>query len=210
LNDTERRYTVQEKEMTAVVHCLRTWRHYLLGSQFVVKADNVATSYFQSQQKLSPKQARWQDFLAEFDYKLEYKQGKTNVVADALSRKAVLAAVTQPQSSLMQRIREGLLHDPQAKSLLELVKDGKTRRFWLDDGILYATGKRIYVPRWDNLRRELLKECHDSKWAGHPGTHRTLALMSEAYYWPQMREDVDSFGRTCLVCQQDKTLQKQP
>ncbi|KAI5328758.1 hypothetical protein L3X38_028155 [Prunus dulcis] len=210
LNDTERRYTVQEKEMTGVVHCLRTWRHYLLGSQFVVKTDNVATSYFQSQQKLSPKQARWQDFLAEFDYKLEYKQGKTNVVTDALSRKAVLAAVTQPQSSLMQRIREGLLHDPQAKSLLELVKDGKTRRFWLDEGILYATGKRIYVPRWDNLRRELLKECHDSKWAGHPGTHRTLALMSEAYYWPQMREDVDSFVRTCLVCQQDKTLQKQP
>ncbi|BBG96892.1 hypothetical protein Prudu_005844 [Prunus dulcis] len=76
LNDTERRYTVQEKEMTAVVHCLRTWRHYLLGSQFVVKTDNVATSYFQSQQKLSPKQARWQDFLAEFDYKLEYKQGR--------------------------------------------------------------------------------------------------------------------------------------
>jgi len=29
LNDTERRYTVQEKEMTAVVHCLRAWRHYL-------------------------------------------------------------------------------------------------------------------------------------------------------------------------------------
>ncbi|RVX00157.1 Retrovirus-related Pol polyprotein from transposon 297 [Vitis vinifera] len=29
LNDAERRYTVQEKEMTAIVHCLRTWRHYL-------------------------------------------------------------------------------------------------------------------------------------------------------------------------------------
>ncbi|CAL8167714.1 unnamed protein product [Prunus armeniaca] len=86
----------------------------------------------------------------------------------------------------MQRIREGLLHDPQAKR------------------------KRIYVPRWDNLRRELLKECHDSKWAGHPGTHRTLALMSEAYYCPQMLEDVDSFVQTCLICQQDKTLQKQP
>ncbi|KAI5322149.1 hypothetical protein L3X38_031221 [Prunus dulcis] len=54
-----------------------------------------------------------------------------------------------------------------------------------------------------------MKKCHDSKWAGHPDTHRTLALMSEAYYWSQMREDVDSFMRTCLVCRQDKTLQKQ-
>ncbi|XLU64181.1 hypothetical protein S245_023390, partial [Arachis hypogaea] len=90
LNDTERRYTIQEKEMTAVVHCLRTWRHYLLGSHFIVKTDNVATSYFQTQKKLSPKQARWQDFLAEFDFEFEYKSGKTNVVADVLSRKAEL------------------------------------------------------------------------------------------------------------------------
>ena len=37
LNDVEKRYTVQEKEMTAVVHCLRTWRHYLLGSKFIVR-----------------------------------------------------------------------------------------------------------------------------------------------------------------------------
>ena len=70
--------------MTAIVHCLRTWRHYLLGSKFVVKTDNVATSYFQSQKKITPKQARMQDFLAEFEYNLEYKPGKGNVVADAL------------------------------------------------------------------------------------------------------------------------------
>ena len=54
LNDTKRRYTVQEKEMTAIVW---VWRHYLLGSQFMVMTDNVATSYFKTQQKLSPKQA---------------------------------------------------------------------------------------------------------------------------------------------------------
>lgn len=46
LNDTKKRYIVQEKEMTVAMHCLRTWRHYLLGSKFVVKTDNVATSYF--------------------------------------------------------------------------------------------------------------------------------------------------------------------
>lgn len=49
---------VQKKEMTAVVHHLRIWRHYLLGFKFVVKKDNVATSYFKCQKKLSPKQAR--------------------------------------------------------------------------------------------------------------------------------------------------------
>nr|GFC60058.1 hypothetical protein CTI12_AA187700 [Tanacetum cinerariifolium] len=112
LNETERKYTVQEKEMTAVVHCLRIWRHYLLGSRFVIKTDNIAMSYFQTQKKLSPKQARWQDFLAEFDYQLEYKSGKANVVADALSRKAEFAAITQGQFFLQDQIKEGLEHDP--------------------------------------------------------------------------------------------------
>ncbi|KAJ4729345.1 Retrotransposon protein, putative, Ty3-gypsy subclass, partial [Melia azedarach] len=36
LNEAEKRYTVQEKEMTAIIHCLRVWRRYLLESHFVV------------------------------------------------------------------------------------------------------------------------------------------------------------------------------
>ncbi|KAF7807517.1 transcription factor Pur-alpha 1 [Senna tora] len=169
LNDAERRYTVQEKEITVVVHCLRTWRHYLLGPKFVVKTDNVTTSYFLNQKKLTPKQARWQDFLAEFDFVMEYKPGKANFVADALSRKAELAAITSPSFPLVDRIKEGLEHDPQAKSLMELASQGKTRRFWLEDGVLITKGSRTYIPKWQGLRREIIKECHDSKWAGHLG-----------------------------------------
>ena len=210
LNDTEQRYTVQEKEMTAVVHCLRVWRHYLLGAQFLVLTDNVATTYFQTQKKLSPKQARWQDFLAEFDYVMEYKPGKANVVADALSRKAIFASLSQVTSPLLGRIKEGLAQETLAKTIISMVQEGKTRRFWLDDGLLYTKGNRLYVPKWDNLRRELMKECHDSLWAGHPGIRRTLALLKATYYWPQMRDDVEGYVRTCLVCQQDKVEQQQP
>ncbi|GKA65586.1 putative nucleotidyltransferase, ribonuclease H [Tanacetum coccineum] len=129
LNETERKYTVQKKETPTVVHCLRIWRHYLLGSRFVIKTDNIATSYFQTQKKLSPKQAHWQDFLAEFDYQLEYNPRKANVVANALSRKAEFAAITQAQFFLQDRIKEGLEHDPLANKIIALAKDGRTRRF---------------------------------------------------------------------------------
>ncbi|RVW25255.1 Transposon Tf2-2 polyprotein [Vitis vinifera] len=211
LNDAERRYTVQEKEMTVIIHCLRTWRHYLLGSHFIVKTDNVATSYFQTQKKLSPKQARWQDFLAEFDYTLEYKPGSANHVADALSRKVELASMTsQPQGDIIDLLREGLQHDPVAKSLIALAHEGKTKRFWVEDGLLYTKGRRLYVPKWGNIRRNLIKECHDTKWAGHPGQRRTRALLESAYYWPQIRDEVEAYVRTCLVCQQDKVEQRQP
>ncbi|GKA19410.1 putative nucleotidyltransferase, ribonuclease H [Tanacetum coccineum] len=193
LNETKRKYTVQEKEMTAVVHCLRIWRHYLLGLRFVIKTDNIATSYLQTQKKLSPKQAHWQDFLAEFDYRLKYKPRKANVVADTLSRKAEFTAITQAQFFLQDRIKEGLEHDPLAKKIIALAKDGRTRRFWLKGDMLFTKGDRLYVPKWGDLRRAILKECHDSKWAGHPGITRMLALVEGTYYWPRMGDDVDTF-----------------
>ncbi|KAE8692821.1 cytochrome P450 78A7-like [Hibiscus syriacus] len=210
LNETERRYTVHEKEMTAVVHCLHTWRHYLLGSKFVVFIDNVANSYFLTQKKLSPKQARWQEFLAEFDLSLEHKPGKVNSVADALSRRCDMEFVSLPTGQMRERIKEGLSHDPIAPSLIELDKEGKTRKFWLDGGLLYARGHRLYVPQFKGLRKEFMRECHDSKWAGQPGIHRTLALIAEHYYWPHMGNDVEAYVKTCLVCQQDKIEQRRP
>ena len=210
LNDTERRYPIHDKEMTAIVHCLRVWRHYLLGSRFVIQTDNVATSYFQNQKKISPKQARWQDFLAEFDYIMEYKPGKTNVIADALSRKAELATLSRVTCDFADRIKEGLNQDLLTKNLMEMAREGKTRKFWVEGGLLFTVGNRMYVPRWNNLRREILKECHDSKWAGHPGTHRTKAIIERSYYWPNMRSDIDAYVRTCLICQQDKVEQAKP
>ncbi|KZV51023.1 hypothetical protein F511_43983, partial [Dorcoceras hygrometricum] len=160
--------------------------------------------------KLSPKQARWQDFLAEFDYVLEYRPGKANVVADALSRKAELASISTVLGDLPTRIKEGLGHDPVAKELVKLAEQGKTRQFWLEDGLLYTQGRRLYVPKWEDLRKDLIRECHDTKWAGHPGQKRTRALLESSYFWPQMRDQVELYVKTCLVCQQDKVENKQP
>ena len=68
-------------------------------------------------------------------------------------------------------------------------------------------GGRLYVSM-DGLRRELLKETHDAKWAGHPEEERTMALLSRSYYWPKMGEDVQAYMKFCLVCQLDKTEKK--
>jgi len=48
--------------------------------------------------------------------------------------------------------------------------------------LILTKGKHIYVPSYDNLRWEVKKESHDSKWAGHPGMHRTLAPVGDSYY----------------------------
>lgn len=59
-----------------------------------MKVDNIATSYFFTQKKLTPKQARWQIFLAEFDFMMEYKPSKTNCVVDTLSSRTELASIS--------------------------------------------------------------------------------------------------------------------
>ncbi|KAL0371756.1 UNVERIFIED_CONTAM: Retrovirus-related Pol polyprotein from transposon [Sesamum calycinum] len=57
----EQRYSLHEKELLVVVHCLRLWQHYLLGSPFVVKMNNTAVSHFMTQPKLTSRQAHWVD-----------------------------------------------------------------------------------------------------------------------------------------------------
>ena len=58
LNSVKQKYSTHEKEMTIVVHCLQQWRHFLLRSIFIVVTDNVANTFFKTQKKLSPRQAR--------------------------------------------------------------------------------------------------------------------------------------------------------
>ena len=63
-----------------------------------------------------------------------------NLVADALSRKAALASCCVVSSSMLDHIKEGLKEDPLARNLMESAIAGKTRKFWVEDGILYTTG----------------------------------------------------------------------
>lgn len=80
-----------------MIHFLEIWRYYLLGTRFVVVIDNVSNTYFKTQKKLTPKQAWWQEFLAEFDFEWVHKTGRQNQVVDALNMKEVhgfVAALT--------------------------------------------------------------------------------------------------------------------
>ena len=84
------------------------------------------------------------------------------------------------------------------------MKDSKACHFWTEDGLILTRGRHVYVPLGGGLRCEVLQEHHDSMWIGHQGVHRTQALIEHSYYWPKMRDDIEKYVRTCLVCQQDK------
>ncbi|KAK4381451.1 hypothetical protein Sango_2966700 [Sesamum angolense] len=72
------------------------------------------------------------------------------------------------------------------------VKCGLIRKYWLDNGLLYAKNGQVFVPV-GTLRRRLLRETHDLQWDGHPGIDRMVALLARRYYWLRMEEDVEAY-----------------
>jgi transposase InsO family protein len=81
----ERNWSTTEQELWAVVHALQTWRCYLEGVPFKVITDHNPLTHLPKQATLTRKQARWSQYLQQFDFTWEYRPGRTNV-ADPLSR----------------------------------------------------------------------------------------------------------------------------
>lgn len=87
LTETELNWPTHDKEMYAIIYTLKQCRPYVEGKRVTVITDHNSLIYMHSQPKLSARQARWNEYLALFDVHILYKPGRTNVVADALSRK---------------------------------------------------------------------------------------------------------------------------
>ena len=88
LKPHELNYATHDLELAAVVHALKTWRHYLIGNCCDVYTDHKSLKYIFTQKELNLRQKRWLELIKDYDMKLHYHPGKANVVVDALSRKS--------------------------------------------------------------------------------------------------------------------------
>ena len=71
---------------------LKMWRHYLYGAQFEVHSDHRSLQYLFTESDLNNCQRQWMEYIKDYDFPIKYHLGKTNVVADALSRKTALVS----------------------------------------------------------------------------------------------------------------------
>ncbi|POM78445.1 Reverse transcriptase [Phytophthora palmivora] len=87
LKAAERNYPVHDKELVAMKYALVKFRVHLLGTRpFVIYTDHASLRTATNSPHLSQRMARWLSFFAEYNFRVEYKPGKLNVLADALSR----------------------------------------------------------------------------------------------------------------------------
>lgn len=89
LNDHETRYSTIEKELLAIIWATKYFRPYLYGRKFIIETDHKPLQWLSNLKEPNMKLQRWKIRLSEYDYEIVYVKGKTNYVADALSREPI-------------------------------------------------------------------------------------------------------------------------
>ncbi|POM63165.1 reverse transcriptase [Phytophthora palmivora] len=169
--------------------------------------------------------ARWLSFFAEYNFRVEYKPGKLNVLADALSRRPdyELAHVSRVTPDLYDRIRLAYQMDKNYTPLVQFLSDGKDakgdrlsprqraqlHRYELADGLLHyrvdpRDPPRVVVPNDEDLKYDILLEADDAAMSVHLGREKTYQAVSQTFWWPRMYKWEAHYVKTCETGQRVK------
>ncbi|XP_073119633.1 uncharacterized protein [Henckelia pumila] len=151
-------YATYDKEFYALVRVLKTWQHYLRPKELVIHTDHESLKHLKGQQKLNKRHAKWVAFVETFPYVIKYKQGKENVVADALSRSYVLLTTLDSKFLGFEHVKELYVSDVDFGEIYASCMRGPKDKFYLHDDYLFKEDK-FCIPK--SSVRELLHMNHD-------------------------------------------------
>jgi hypothetical protein len=108
MSPAERNYAIYDKELLALIRCFEEWKPELLSTEDIVRVltDHKALEYFMSTKQLTRRQARWAEFLSQFNFQITYRKGKQNEKADLLTR---LPQYDAPRSKVDPHLYQTLL-----------------------------------------------------------------------------------------------------
>jgi transposase InsO family protein len=190
LRAPERNYSVYDKELLGVVYAFSKWHQFLHGARFPVKVftDHSNLQYFRTRQSINQRHLRWKTLLTNYDFRLFYRPGSENVLADGLSRRA-----------------DWMENDTSH------VDDSSMEE---DSGVVLPSecwSESLNFTVIDNTeeRSEILKQRHCSLVAGHFGVDRTYESIRKDFNWKNLKKDVKEFIAACSVCQKTKSSRQQ-
>nr|GEX60392.1 retrotransposon protein, putative, Ty3-gypsy subclass [Tanacetum cinerariifolium] len=138
------------------------------------------------------------ELLSDYDCDIRYHPGKTNVVADALSRKE-----RNIEALKLENIKK---EDVGGMIRTDIPKE------WLEpraDGTLCLNG-RCWLPCYGDLRSVIMHESHKSKYSIHPGFEKMYQDVKKLYWWPNMKADIATYVNKCLTCARVKAEHQRP
>lgn len=119
------------RELHAITTAVQKWRQYLLGHPFVILTDHKSLKELMSQVIQTPEQQVYLSKLLGYDYTIQYKVGKSNLVADALSRlpehkEGQYLVLSMPNFTFLEQLRQSLHDSTVFKDLFDQVQQEPT------------------------------------------------------------------------------------
>ena len=198
LNEAALNYPIYDKEFYALVRALETWQHYLWLKEFVIHTDHKSLKHLKGQGKLNRRHAKWVEFIETFPYVIKYKQGKENIMVDALSRRYALVSTLNAKLLGFEYVKE--LYSNDDDFACEKAMFGK---FYRLDGYLFRENK-LCVPN-SSMCELLMREACGGGLMSHFGVRKTLDVLHEHFFWPKMKHDVERACARCITCKYAKS-----
>ncbi|KAJ4770480.1 polyprotein [Rhynchospora pubera] len=201
-----------EKEFLALLTAVSKWRHYLLGGQFIIKTDQISLKHLLEQRVNHMMQHKGLCKLIGLDYKIEYKKGIENKVADALSRQVTgrkeekfeTLTVTELIPQWVDEIKDSYINDTWIEGLQNKNSGLNSESKFTQSNGLWKYKDKLCIGTNGGWRERLIGEVHNSSQGGHSGIQATYKRVKAQFYWPNMRETIHKYVSGCNTCQQTK------
>ena len=224
MTDAERNYSTSEREALAVIFALKKFRVYLLSSiPFKIVTDHQALRYSFQKKDIHGRLARWLDFLAEYDFLIEYRPGKNNGSADFLSRISLgdgsqvegedellcLATLEVNENDMeidfiqVANYILGARLDGDESERRRIRRIAKHYFVWNGDLFRRRFSGLVTVPPISR-RPAILKHYHDE--IGHWDAKSTAKLVMKRFWWPDVYKEIGRYVKSCEDCQRMGSL----
>jgi hypothetical protein len=150
-----------EKEYMAILLAVQQWRQYLQHAEFLIYSDQRSLTQLNEQRLHTHWQQKVFTKMLGLQYKLVYKQGPENRVADALSIKSThadqCAALTVVTPSWVHEVLEGYNQDPHARDMIDklIIDPLAVPGFTLHNGLLRYKN-RVWIRSNTALQQKIL------------------------------------------------------
>ncbi len=165
LTRAESNYSVTHQETLAVVWAIKHFRDIILGYPITVCTDHAAVTELFKGRNLTDRLVRWYLTIQEFNPTFRYLPGRTNVVADSLSRNVPVGAITGPQPvinfSFPELAAAQRQHDVWSKVVYALESgDETTLPSLLIPFKQFLSEEKVLCRYWPNEKRTSGTICH--------------------------------------------------
>jgi len=116
--------------------------------------------------------------------------------------------------NLLEKIRQSRVRDDKVVKAVEEIKQAGVKvlrnKEWRDiDSVMYKEGK-VYVPKDEVLRAEIIRLYHDMPVEEHGGQWKMVELVTRNFWWPGVMKEVKQYVEGCDSCQRNKNHTEQP